>query len=591
MDIIDIMLAKAMTPQGQTETYVAKANAAAAKAAKAQEDAEAAVAIVTSAASDIADAQSAAATLLETAEAALATAQAAQGELPTAYSTTGQNTDGYMTQKAVTDALAAKASTSDLAAKADKTYVDQQIAAIPSSGSGSETVINMDPADANHLVKVDSNGNLVASLATEDAVVEALLRSGSYEAVNAVGLDVDYANRTFTRIQGATGKSMGSDFNAYTMYGGRMRCNVGDDGYINAFYGDSGYKEDGSNGQVMVYQPKFYYKRIIRVSDELAKGRAVRHETLILSSTAQPGLKLAPIFAGDLDYILLPAFDAGLVNSKLTSIAGVKPITNITIAAAEDYANARGQGWHIMNMAAESANQMLEMVEFGMLNGQAAIEQGITWAPNGNSIFFITGSTSSLGNGTGHAISTNVEVNGSVTVMDQEGYRAISYRGMENPWGNLWSMIGGVNINGNGVQSGGTIYLCNDFNYTPGEVGNNYTDIGFNLPSVYGWVNAMGIGNEDYDWVYMPVECSTSANSYAPVGDELWTVGNLNGSVILATGGSYGQKDSCGPFYYAADRAAQDSARYNYGAKLLYIPTKNTNYTANITKWQAHMGG
>jgi len=32
MDIIDIMLARAMTPQGKTETYVAKANAAAAKA-------------------------------------------------------------------------------------------------------------------------------------------------------------------------------------------------------------------------------------------------------------------------------------------------------------------------------------------------------------------------------------------------------------------------------------------------------------------------------------------------------------------------------------------------------------------------------
>jgi len=162
---------------------------------------------------------------------------------------------------------------------------------------------------------------------------------------------------------------------------------------------------------------------------------------------------------------------------------------------------------------------------------------------------------------------------------------------MENPWGNLWSMIGGVNISGNSLQGGGTIYLCNDFSYTPGEVGNNYTDIGFNLPSIYGWVNAMGIGNEDYDWVYIPVECSTSANSYAPVGDELWTIGNLNGTVILATGGSYGQKDSCGPFYYAADRGAQESARYNYGAKLLYIPTKNSNYNANITRWQSHMGG
>jgi len=35
MDIIDIMLAKALTPQGQVETYAAKANKAAAKAEQA----------------------------------------------------------------------------------------------------------------------------------------------------------------------------------------------------------------------------------------------------------------------------------------------------------------------------------------------------------------------------------------------------------------------------------------------------------------------------------------------------------------------------------------------------------------------------
>jgi len=149
--------------------------------------------------------------------------------------------------------------------------------------------------------------------------------------------------------------------------------------------------------------------------------------------------------------VLLPAFDAGLVNNKLTSIAGVRPITNITITQAEEYARARGNGWHIMNMAAESANQMLQIVEYGHMNGQQAIEQGITWAPNGSNIFFITGSTSSLGNTTGHAESTNVDINNTRTAMTEEGYRAISYRGMENPWGNIWSMIGGTNINGNGI--------------------------------------------------------------------------------------------------------------------------------------------
>jgi hypothetical protein len=143
----------------------------------------------------------------------------------------------------------------------------------------------MDAADANHLVKVDENGHLVASVATEEAIIEALLQAGTYIAKDAVGLDIDYANRAFNRVQEATGKTMGEDFNAYTMYGGRTRCNVSDNGAITAFYGDANYTEDGSNGQVMIYQPKFYYKRIIRTADELVKGKAIRHETLIISPT------------------------------------------------------------------------------------------------------------------------------------------------------------------------------------------------------------------------------------------------------------------------------------------------------------------
>jgi len=157
-----------------------------------------------------------------------------------------------MTQKAITDALGTKADTSTTATK---TYVDEKIAAIPAGGSGSSTniIINLSSDNAGHLVAIDEDGKLIASDATEEAIIEALLRSGTYEAINAVGLDIDYLNRAFTRTQGAMGKSMGSDFNSYIMYGGRARCTVGDDGYINSFYGDPNYAEDGSNGQVMVY--------------------------------------------------------------------------------------------------------------------------------------------------------------------------------------------------------------------------------------------------------------------------------------------------------------------------------------------------
>ena len=634
MDIIDVMLARAMTPQGQTETYVGIANAAAAKAEKAEQDAETAIATVEAAADEIAAAKEAADDLLEAAQDALETAQQAQinmldtedvddeikkldlsigvneaagvntinlvttypddtqdsDTITKLYKLSGSNEDGTMTQKAITEALSGKLNNNALNGYATETYVTNAIANIPASGGSSGNMSgNVTAADAGHVVIVDENGDLVASVATDDAIINLLLQSGNYIAKDAVGLDMDYANRTFTRVQEAVGKNMGTDFNSYSMYGGRTKCNVADDGTINAFYGDNNYTEDGSNGQVMVYQPKFYYKRVIRATDDLAKGKAVRHETLMISPTEQPGFKLAPAFAGNLEYILLPAYDGAVVNDKLTSIAGVKPINNITRDQAEAYANARGTGWHIMTLAAESTNQMLEMIEFGTMNGQASIEQGITYLPDGNngSGMFITGSTASIGNGIGHASTTIMDVNGTRTNQTEDGKRAINYRGMENPWGNLWSMIGGTTITGNGANAGGNILVCKDFNYS----GSNYGDVGFNLPSIYGWVNAMGYGNEEYDWVYMPAECSTNANSYAPVGDYLFTVANLNATVVLVIGGAFGFKEECGPFYYGADRSLNESARNNYGARLLYIPTKNATYTANIAKWNTYMGG
>jgi hypothetical protein len=81
-----------------------------------------------------------------------------------------------------------------------------------------------------------------------------------YTADDIYGVEVDFVNRTFTRLAGAVGKTPGADFDSILAFGGRRRCNLADNGTVNAYYGDPGYIEDGSNGQVMVEQPKFYYK-------------------------------------------------------------------------------------------------------------------------------------------------------------------------------------------------------------------------------------------------------------------------------------------------------------------------------------------
>ena len=167
-----------------------------------------------------------------------------------------------------------------------------------------------------------------------------------------------------------------------------MRCNVGDNGYINAFYGDTNYKEDGSNGQVMIYQPKFYYQRVPIKTDSITTGNVIRKESIIISATPQAGLKIHPLFINEngeeVDYVLLPAYEScyysvdraqydlndsnaiDFTKDKLSSIAGAKPISglnkNLTVTSAEQLAQNRGEGWHITNLACESAIQLLELV-------------------------------------------------------------------------------------------------------------------------------------------------------------------------------------------------------------------------------------
>ena len=522
------------------------------------------------------------------------------------YTDIGNNEDGSMTQKAIKDYV------SNIKVEIENN-VQEIINNIDIDFSGKKFSID----DAGNIIIIGEDGSPTAGSTSEADIIAALIRAGLYDVDGVVGLQIDYANKTFTRIQEASGRIQGHDFDPYVMYGGRMRCNVADNGTITAFYGDYNYREDGSNGQVMVYQPKFYYQRTPITYVKLAQGNSVKKETLILSDKKKSGFKLHPMFINEdgeeIDYVLLPAYEGSIydgsnnsydltstliidsVNDKLSSIAGAKPITGdkneFTITMAERLARNRGEGWHITNMAAESVNQMLMMVEFGSLNGQKSLEQGIVTIPNveGKNCASLTGSTSEFGNETGVAYTTRNETNGVYTNYSLAGRRAITYRGMENPWGNVWHFIGGLNVYGQGRDEGGYPYICNSFNYNVDEMTENYDNIGFKLPGAHSWISGMGYGDGNYDWVYMPSECS-SANSALPVGDNLWTNPILNGIDCAVVGGTWESEDSAGPFYYGCDRAT-NYYKYSFGAKLMFIPKKNTIYTQNITKWESKMAG
>lgn len=424
-----------------------------------------------------------------------------------------------------------------------------------------------------------------------------------YTDDDIVGLCADYENKTFTRLAGAVNLSQGADFNKFEMYGGRRRCNVLDDGTIVAYYGDEGYTEDGSNGQVMVFQPAFYYKVVplkLEKNSDSGIGYHLRKANYYVSARPKTGFKLHPAFydanGNAINYILFSADEGSMfdVSAKayvndnvdesityedgdlLCSVAGKKPISGLrkgigTKANLETMAQNRGAGWHLETIEAVSANQLLMIIELGMMNTQIGIGQGVVNIPNNASYncSSLTGSTAELGNGTGQATETINEIGGTQTTYNVNGKVSISYRGVENPWGNIWKNIQGVNVWGDGSMGGGQPYIAKGFTFNESKHSDNYEPAGFTLANAKGYVNAMGYGSENYDWLLMPSEIG--GTSALPVGDYFSTTLNLNDYCVVRYGGGCSSIGNSGGFYWMCNISV--SGRPDAGGRLLYIPT------------------
>lgn len=426
---------------------------------------------------------------------------------------------------------------------------------------------------------------------------------GMIETEDVLGITMDYKNKTCTRIAGAKNLTAGADFDKFSMYGGRKRCNVSDGGTINAYYGDEGYTEDGSNGQVMVYQPKFYYLVCPLEYDrqETGYGYHLRKANYYVSETQRAGFKLHPAFydknGNEVDYILMSAYEGCIYDTsanaymlndeqvmdaskdKFSSIAGARPATgvsqNLTRPNIEQMAKNRGEGWHSFGIKTASMEQLLMIVELGMMNLQTAIGQGVvnlswtTGTDTTSSYAGVTGSTASLGNGTGRATETTTYEGGVATKNTADGKTSICYRGVENFWGNIWKFAYGVNIWGNGKMAGGMPYICSDFNYAEGKNTDNYEGAGFTVTKANGYISAMGYSTK-YDWLFMASECL--GNSSLPVGDYTYITENLNGYRIAQLGGSWNYGSGAGGFYwYLADGVGTRGR--TVGGRLVYVPT------------------
>lgn len=590
----------ANTAKSNLETATSNANTAKTNAEKAKTNLDASITSANTAKSNLETAISNANTAKSNLDTSTKTGQTAKTNLETAIN--NATTAKSQLETVISNAGIAQTNLSGVISTANQTITQLEA----DIATGNQLASSLETKNATAVQNIndlnDANFNAREILTGVDDIKAYL----GYMDEDIVGVQIDYKNKTSQRLAGAYDLTGGSDFDKYLMFGGRKRCNVADDGSIVAFYGDDNYSEDGSMGQVMVYQPAFYYKVVPLEMDVQTDGIGyhLRKANYYVSTKAKTGFKRHPLFydknGEEIEFALLSAFEGSIfdvsadtflladeqvmdnANDKFCSIAGAKPASgktqDLTRPKVEQMSQNRGSDWHGDLIKAESANQLLMIIEMGMMNLQTAIGQGVVSVsdtPNTENNSKATGQTSSLGNSTGQAEGTAGQV-------------SITYRGVENPWGNIWKFVYGVNIWGNGSMKGGVPYICTDFNFAESKNSGNYESAGFTVTNAGGYISAMGYGGEEYDWLFFASECL--GNSSVPVGDYHWITQNLNGYRIAPLGGHWANGSSAGGFCWSLTTSVGYRNRY-IGGRLVYVPTKATatSYASNITAWKQKM--
>ena len=434
-----------------------------------------------------------------------------------------------------------------------------------------------------------------------------------------MGIHVDLENNTCVRIGDNENWTGGSDYDQSPVYGGRYRCNVTDAGVIVAKWGDEAYTETGAltkavvgsddvtypvgtKVQCMVYQPLFFYKRIpLRVKKQVNSTYTVKGFHLLefidlISPVMRDGFKVHPAFkkgdtvldgyfVGENDGCLESASGAYDMNDntvsigsspytgiKFSSIAGAKPASGsskagiskdnaLTRDAIRKMCANRGADWQQEDVTIASAEEMLFVVEYATFNIQncATFGAGVTglpWVDNTNDSVPCPTNTA-LGNGSG-----TIEVKYTHSNGTQYTVKVPVYRGVKNPYGNIWKFIDGF------LRKNTALADANEFFYQDGskafsDAVEDYIASGFSCATQEGYIKAFGY-SEDCDWCYIP--SMVGGDSNRPVGDYYYVNMGLN-TYIARLGASWNDDSRSGVFYWGLNSVA--SSRYcNFGGRL-----------------------
>lgn len=372
-----------------------------------------------------------------------------------------------------------------------------------------------------------------------------------------------------------------NDFdNIYPWSARRRCCGVWDaDGnfIVNAYKGEPGYTEDGSNGEVWVEHSLFYYKHIY-------DGEA---EEIAISATPLAGYAPAPIFQSNngegapYQKAYTPAFPMATVDGKATSRAGV--FSGIySLNTGMNAARTLGDNYTVTTTAEWYTECLYMWVEFatrnmqGVMNGASNMPysdayKAIVAEENTNRVVittaqannFVVGQTIGVGTSLGstgianNRIVTAIEayddansavvfdgdpvkiavgniiftlawINGSCNgvlsssgspVSNTNGKYNCVYRGKETPYGNSFEWIADVLFNreGEGTEESPYTYdpyfLPDPTKYANGSITDNYVKMNYSVPSTDGYAKTLG-KDDRFPWVRMPSAIGASSTTY-----------------------------------------------------------------------------
>ena len=319
------------------------------------------------------------------------------------------------------------------------------------------------------------------------------------------------------------------------------RCVLNTDGTVKYFLdpNNSTKKEDGTtaiidgtDGNVMVQIPKFWYKY------EFADGK---HKWLI-SDGEQPGFEVHPAFdrGGTIrDFRYYPAYQGFTLSGNLISGSGRVPTANKTRAVFRTEAAANGTGWSQIDWNLLIAVQLLYLTEYADFDTQDMLGQGIT---SGSTYTAVTGSSNSLGNASSPRTNTNTQF--------------MSYRGIENWYGQIFKFIDGVNIKDRE-------YFVNKkpSTYADDVFTGDYVTTGMTMAAANGYVkNIVQTKNG-----FISSDATGTNSTYIPDFQYQATTGNR----IVFFGGTAGNGLAAGGFCVGGDSAAS-SAHAAIGSAVSY---------------------